>query len=282
MYLFALIFFAEGYTDTVSALLTAKEIDVTMQNGFGKTALALAAELNTKNNKAVVELLNNDNPYDREDREYMPNNELEKKSMMERRNKTKANYLEKRKKTEKNGGFSPSTSYSVLKVIKNMKNETVIEAPMPYGTKKEKHIMLPLKVIPPGIDPCCNESSKTKLHCKTCYRCENCASKPSLCLSLRGIEDHSKTSLFLACEEDHSDVVAYLLSVGETEDINVNAMDNAGRTTLTVAAVEGFEQVVKLLLEYPGMPPIDVNKGQQADSMTGLMLATEGGHEGVV
>lgn len=268
MYLFALIFFAEGYTDTVSALLTAKEIDVTMQNGFGKTALALAAELNTKNNKAVVELLNNDNPYDREDKEYMPNNE-----------KTKANYLEKRKKTEKNGGFSPSTSYSVLNVIKNMKNETVIEAPMPYGTKKEKHIMLPLKVIPPGIDPCCNESSKTKLHCKTCYRCENCAEKPSLCLSLRGIEDHSKTSLFLACEEDHSDVVAYLLSVGGTEDINVNAMDNAGRTTLTVAAVEGFEQVVKLLLEHPG---IDVNKGQQADSMTGLMLATEGGHEGVV
>ena len=268
MVFFCLILFdflVEGYTDTVSALLTAKEIDVTMQNGFGKTALALAAELNTKNHKAVVELLNNDG--ERKEREHVPNN------------KTKANYLEKKNKTKKNGGFSPSTSSSVLKAIKNMKDEIVIKAPMPYGTNKEKHIMLPLKVIPPGVQACCNESSKIKLHCKTCYCCENCASTTSLCLSLRGKEDHFKTSLFLACEEDHSDVVDYLLSVGGRENINVNAMDNVGRTTLTVAAVEGFEQVVKLLLEHPG---IDVNKGQQVDSKTGLMLATEGGHEGVV
>ena len=100
--------FAEGYTDTVSALLTAKEIDVTMQNGFGKTALALAAELNTKNHKAVVELLNNDGK--RKEREHdVPNN------------KTKANYLEKKKQNKEKWWLQPF--YFVFCIKSNQKYE---------------------------------------------------------------------------------------------------------------------------------------------------------------
>ena len=164
-----------------------------------------------------------------------------------------------------------------------MKDEIIIQADMLWddvnktGIKKqEQHIMTSYSKTSCG--------HKTKWHCKTCFVCEKCAPNTSLCLSKRGVEDNSKTALFLACEEDRPDVVESLLRSSDSMSlttgdnrIDVNATDQEGRTPLSIASVNGYEECVKKLLQHP---LINVNKGDRADGMTSLMLATTFGHEG--
>jgi ankyrin repeat protein len=139
------------------------------------------------------------------------------------------------------------------------------------------------KKIPRGGQcPSCATYNPTLQHCKTCYCCENCAPNLFVCMSSKCKEDHQKTALLLACEEDHFDVVECLLRIGG-EHLDVNKedanIDNPGRRPLTAAAMLGYENVVASLLQHE---KIDVNTGDRNDGWTPLMHAAVCGHEGVV
>ncbi|PPQ84972.1 hypothetical protein CVT26_008089 [Gymnopilus dilepis] len=66
-----------------------------------------------------------------------------------------------------------------------------------------------------------------------------------------------RTSLMLAADRGHFDVVEYILLC---QDVDINAIDNAGHTALHLATSEGHGAVVKLLL---AQPDIDVNTQHQ-------------------
>ena len=271
---------SQGFVETVTCLLSAKNINVEAKDSDGKDALHYATKAGYKEIVDILKAIIKDPSFF----DVVDNNEME--SLKKKNRKTEVEYNEKKVKVwnpkeKKNNGFNPKQS--ILDVVKNMKDELIIQADMLWDDvnkngikKKEQHIMTSYSKTSCG--------HKTKSHCKTCFVCEKCAPNTSLCLSKRGVEDNSKTALFLACEEDRPDVVESLLRSSDSMSlttgdnrIDVNATDQEGRTPLSIASVNGYEECVKMLLQHP---LINVNKGDRADGMTSLMLATTFGHEG--
>lgn len=102
-------------------------------------------------------------------------------------------------------------------------------------------------------------------------------------------EDASKTSLYLACEEGHVDVVASLLKVGLTA-VNKCAVD--GMTPLLVSISGGHESIVRMLLAHDGID-VNVSKGlgnfaigskcnAELNEMTPLIAACYFGYDSIV
>jgi ankyrin repeat protein len=96
-------------------------------------------------------------------------------------------------------------------------------------------------------------------------------------------KDNAKSSLYLACEEGHDDIVELLLNVAV---VNINHIaSHDGTTPLIIASSLGHELIVRLLLSSPS---IDVNYNQITDKnkelkgMSSLIVACHFGHEGIV
>ena len=95
-------------------------------------------------------------------------------------------------------------------------------------------------------------------------------------LDVQATDFHGNTAIIWAAREGHERVVKVLL---ERNGVNPNTPDNeCGQTPLSWAAKNGHEGVVKMLLEQKDVNPNKADKREQ----TPLLWAAANGHEGVV
>ena len=95
-------------------------------------------------------------------------------------------------------------------------------------------------------------------------------------LDVQATDFYGNTAIIWAAREGHERVVKLLL---DRNGVNPNTLDNeCGQTPLSWAAMNGHEGVVKMLLEQNDVDPDKADKREQ----TPLLWAAANGHEGVV
>jgi len=76
------------------------------------------------------------------------------------------------------------------------------------------------------------------------------------------VDELSKSALHYAVENDHRQLVHFLLSKGA--DVNAHLSDSAGDTPITIAAYQGHYAISKLLLKAGANPYISAWMGNDA------------------
>jgi ankyrin repeat protein len=85
----------------------------------------------------------------------------------------------------------------------------------------------------------------------------------------------------MACSRGHVNVVEKLLSLGDSNRIDLNMKNEEGQTALMIAYREGHLNVVEKLLSVAESNQIDLNMKNQ-DGDTALMMACREGHVNIV
>ena len=87
-------------------------------------------------------------------------------------------------------------------------------------------------------------------------------------------DSDGRTSLYLATQENHTDVIGILLGI-ENIDVNMGTEDD-GETPLILAAKYGRPRIVKLLLENSN---VDVNQGLTSTGLNALVASLRLGYD---